>query len=286
MYTACLSPTFLACAGAMFALGGRADAQTERVDIYVDDPRPVQAAVLSLISRHPVIITYEDPRYEFAGDIQDVTDRVRRSPNTPGKNRVLVPRGGLLQSSYEINRSTGAPVDVTAALASIVEAKNLNPVGGKFAIRQSGDVFHIIPSEANERGGSWVKLGSILDTPITLSRGEMNGYELVETILDKLAEASGADILGLSAERFQNAFFRYTGSIDAKEEPARDVLLRALHSISPRLTWMLNYDPSGRYYVFAVTIVAEKPRPPMPPEFVAPADGGPSPAETPRPARD
>jgi hypothetical protein len=144
-------------------------------------------------------------------------------------------------------------------------------------------VFHIVPSEVRDDGGLWVKRGSILDTPITFFSGQMNGYDF-EAILDELAEASGANVLGLSAERFQNAFSRYTGSIDAKEEPAREVLLRALHAISPRFTWMLNHDPSGRYYVFAVAIVAEKARRPMPPEFFAPPDVGPGPSE--RPARN
>jgi hypothetical protein len=48
-------------------------AQTNSVSFYVDGARPVAEAILSLTDRYPVVITYEDPRFEYSGDIKDVT---------------------------------------------------------------------------------------------------------------------------------------------------------------------------------------------------------------------
>ncbi len=251
--------------------------QTDAVAVIVDDPRPVAAAVLSLTQSYPVTITYEDPRYEYLDDIRDVTDEVRRSFK-PSSNRILIPLGGVLEATYQVSRDTGQPSSVADALQNIVDAKNANPVGGRFGVFQSGDAFHVVPTETRDGNGAWVAQESILSTPISFSSEELNGYELIERILKQVSETSGANILGLSAERFANAFFRYTGRVEAKDEPARDVLLRALHSISPRFTWHLNYDPSGRYYVFAVELAAEPPRREVPPElFVVPRPGDPSP---------
>lgn len=262
------------------------EGQTESVVLVVDDPRPLSAAVESLIERHPISITYEDPRYEFSGDIRDVTSQVRKNPSATD-SRVLVPRGGVLQTTYEI--SNGQPASAADTVRQIVETKNLDPVGGRFEVYQDGDVFHIVPTEIRDSRGAWVKQQSILRTPITFSSGELNGFQLIEAILKQVSAASGANILGMSAERFTNAFYNYRGQIDATDEPARDVLLRALHSIHPRFTWFLNYDPSGQYYAFAVakTTEPEFPEPPEPPPVTAPRPGDPTPAGPPfRPRND
>jgi len=255
------------------------------MDFSVEDARPLGAAVLSLLTRYPVVITYEDPRYQYSGDLQDVTERVRRNPNSTGKGRILVPRGGHLHASYEIAQETGTPVNMKDALNGVVAAKNLNAVGGRFAVYQSGDALHVVPVEVRDSNGAWVKQQSVLNTPITLSSGELDGYALMEAILKEVSDASGIK-LGLAAENVTNTLGRYRGGIEAADEPARDVLLRALHSISPRLTWILNYDPSDRYYFFNVTVVAEPPPPEVPLDLsTLPRPGDPTPAGPPFRAR-
>jgi hypothetical protein len=258
-----------------------AQGRTESKSLNVTDSRPVEAAILSLITNYPTIVTYEDPRYEFSGDIRDVTDVVRKER---GENRsgVLVPRGGPLNANYVVYESASAADNVAGALNSIVGTKNLDAVGGRFAIERRGDAFHVVPTAVRDRNGAWVQQTSILDTPITIGSGPVDGNALIEAILQKVREAGGANILGMSAEGFASTFRRYTGSIEAQNEPARDVLLRALHSISKRFTWLLNYDPSGQYYVFVVAAAAEPPRKETPLDLsVLPRGGAPTPAGPP-----
>lgn len=171
-----------------------------------------------------------------------------------------MPRGGVLRTSYAVVKDTGALVDPAEALRGILQVKNLDAVGGRFSLEQNGEVFHVVPAAVRDSNGAWIEQTSILDTRITFSSGELNGYELIEAILKEVGQSNGAHILGLSAERFTSALVRYRGSIEARDEPARDVLLRALHSISERFTWLLNYDPSGKYYVFALAVAAEPPK--------------------------
>jgi hypothetical protein len=45
----------------------------DTIKLGVDDPRPVAKAVEELVSRYGYVITYEDPRHAYEGDIQDVT---------------------------------------------------------------------------------------------------------------------------------------------------------------------------------------------------------------------
>jgi hypothetical protein len=46
--------------------------------LAVESPRPIATAVQTLVSRYGVVITYEDPRYAYAGDLQDVANLVRK----------------------------------------------------------------------------------------------------------------------------------------------------------------------------------------------------------------
>ena len=68
------------------------------VHIRVSHPRPLEAALDQLEKKIGLPINYEDPPYECAAEIQDVTDKVQNAqqraahPNT----RILVPKAGTL----------------------------------------------------------------------------------------------------------------------------------------------------------------------------------------------
>jgi len=274
--------TLIALTAATASLSTNSRGQTETAAVFVDDPRPLSAAVLSLIQRYPITITYEDPRYEFAGDIRDVTNQVRKNPG----RRVLGPSGGVLEASYQVSRDTGNPVSVADTIQRIVEAKNLNPVGGRFNLYPSRDVFHIVPTEIRDSNGVWIEQQSIFSAPITFASEQSNGYELIEAILKQVSAASGQEIRGPVATRLMNPLVRYTGAVEARDEPAREVLMRVLHSISPRFTYWVSYDPTERNYWFTVVQTAE-PAPPEPSPIATPRPGDPTPAGPPfRPRND
>ncbi len=190
--------------------------------LNVNDTRPVGAAVRSLIAQYPVVITYEDAQYVYSGDLQDLTAQVRKE-HLNARN-IVVPRRGVLQAKYKASQHKGDGANVAAALDSVVQANNRNPAAtARFTVRQIGNAFHVLPSEVRDSTGAWINQTSILDTRITLSSGEESGYALIESVLKAVKEASGADILGLSADGFVNTLTHYNGNIEAKDEPASDV---------------------------------------------------------------
>jgi hypothetical protein len=221
------------------------------------------AAVLALIRQYPISITYEDPRYAYASDLRDVTDQQRKVDQPPPSLRTIVPVGGTLQIRYDVARETGRPVDIASTLQLIVDAQNASPVGGRFAVYQSGETFHVIPADVRDTHGIWIKQQSILDVPITISSEGLDGLHLLDAVLKQVGKASG-QTLGLEVGRLINTFVQFRGSVEARDEPSRDVLIRVLHSINPRFTWLLNYDPSdpsGHMYFFNVMLGAEQPSP-------------------------
>lgn len=244
----------LACAVGSFGVSTIGQAQTETISKEVASGRPVAEAIRLLTSQYPVVITYEDPRYTYSADIQDVTEEVRNPRAAPSTKRILVPRGGALYFSYEASVGTnGRPANMRNALQAILTANINGSFPGRFRIEQAGDVFHVIPTQARSERGDWVPQTSVLDTRITLPRQELNGYQMLEAITSAVTDATGINIgLGLAG---LNPFFNYKGYLQADNEVARDVLLRTLHSISDRYTWRLLYGPDVKSYGLNIRLV-------------------------------
>ena len=268
--------SLIAATAFLAGLSRAAGAQTYTVVLSVNDARPMAEAVLSLIRTYPVTITYEDPRYEYAGDLHDVARQVSKTPHPPFRS--IGPRGGALQATYDVSEETGAPLDMAAAIQSVVDANNLARFGGHFEVRQSGATFHVVPTEVRDGKGRWVPQQSLLDAPITFSSGgNKDGFGLIEAILREVSAASGERIVGgrpaIAINCTSPGCIENERVVDATNEPARDVLMQLVSSLNPRYTWLLYYDAAERRYYFNLVLGVERgqtknehprPRPPKP----------------------
>jgi hypothetical protein len=268
------------CATAILLFSNGIQGQAGDDFIIVDGARPVAAAVIQLIKRHPVVVTYEDPRYTYAGDLKDVTEEIRnpQAPRTDGP-RIRVPVGGHLQIRYSVSTDTNKPVNLGETLENIVRAKVALPAGGRFRVEQSGSVFHVVASQVRDPSGQWVEHMSVLDVPITLDTRELGGFDMVRVILDEITAKSGVKF-EVSAMPVTNLLANYQGSIKANNELAREVMLRTLQGMSKRLTWLLYYDSLRDQYVFNIVPALEEPtieirgRPALPPRQGDPTPTG------------
>src|SRR5271167_823085 len=82
-------------------------------------PRPVRDVILQWEKQYGWVITYEDPRFEYAGDLEDVTAKVRKDL-TPGEpidpnKRIIGARAQQLSVTYNTPKSES---DVAARLES------------------------------------------------------------------------------------------------------------------------------------------------------------------------
>ncbi len=275
--------TLLAAAAILASFSPDVRAQTYVVVLSVNDGRPMGQAVLSLIRSYPVTITYEDPRYEYAGDLRDVTRQVSKTRHPQA--RAIVPRGGALHATYEVSQDTGRPVDMADAIQKVIDANNLARHGGHFELRRSGETFHVVPTEVRDNKGRWIPQQSVLDTRITFSSGgERDGFELIETILQEVSVASGQKIVGglnLATTCSTAACVQNKRTVEAQNESARDVLMRLVNSLSRRYTWVLYYAPAERYYVFNLVLGVERPDPSIEYSPPTPKPGDPTPAGVP-----
>ncbi len=251
----------LASAAFLVGFSPNVHGQTYSVVLSVNDPRPMAEAVLSLIRSYPVTITYEDPRYEYAGDLRDIKGQVGQTGQPQA--RTIVPRGGVFAATYDVSDDTGQPVDIADAIQKLIDANNVARRGGQFELRRSGDTFHVVPAEVRDRSGHWIPQQSILDVPIAFSSGGERGvFELVEAILKEVSAATGQEIVPgrpRGAVPCSIPCAAYNRTVDVTNEPAREVLMRLLHSINPRYTWVLYYGLPERSYVFNLVLGRERP---------------------------
>ena len=99
----------------------------------------------------------------------------------------------------------------------------------------------MVPVSFKDATGRVVPLTPPLDTRLTLYRPEESAFEAVSAILAEVTSASGVKIeegTGIGT----NLFFQRRVTVQARDEPARDVLWRLLQSLRPDLSWRLLCD--------------------------------------------
>jgi hypothetical protein len=224
----------------------------QEVKLSVDGPRPVAEAVKQLQEKYGWIITYEDPRLVNESDLLDVTDPKYRQAN-PGGRKALAPKGGHLEISYFVSQATGKPENPKALLQMLLNAHAASANPGRFELRQTGQVFHVAPSQVKDIRGRWAHQASILDTPITFPEKERSVFETLEAITRVLSSATQMKVaIGTIP---LNLFVRHRTTQSASSEPAREVLIKTLESTNRKFSWRLLYDPGMKMFALNVRSV-------------------------------
>jgi hypothetical protein len=216
----------------------------DTAQLTIDDPRPVGKGVQELVSRYGYVITYEDAQLAYEGDLQDVTTQVRKDLDQypAGKApKVIVPLGGTITLTIPSSPSI-TPKALATVLTQLTQVQSSRGEGGHFRVEQTGDAFHVIPTEARDQNGNWAKQTSVLDVPISLPLQDRDQVEMLRAICSAVNAAThvkmGVGGLGRGIEiAGQPRLYR----LGADNERAREVLMRALALINTpqKLTWLL-----------------------------------------------
>ena len=234
---------------------------TQPQTVTIEDPRPIDKALELLQSKYGYVVTYEDPRYAYEGDLKDVSQQMTGSSEPRDRRiRTLVPVGGAVNISIPttvIDSRALVPV-----LGQLLQSHSALQRGGHFRLLEDGGVFHVIPTEVQDRSGNWQPQSSLLDSTITVPKlTNANGGTMLNAICESLTKGSGARVVvGIVPV---NMLMQHRGDLEANSEVARTVLLRALAFSSPQLSWSLLYDAGLQIFVLNVSLI-EKPGPTSP----------------------
>ena len=221
------------------AMEGRVRAwDQEPIRIHVDYPRPVAEAVRQIEKHFGWVVTYEDTRYVHSSDIVDITEQVRRDGNMT--KRVLGMRAGSINLTYRPRPGTIVETQVGEALQQLVAHSRGVDNTGDFRIDWVPGGYHVVPVALKGESGVMEPYASPLETRITLPYQQEDGLEMMLRVAYAVTKTSGRAVNPGTMP--MSGLGRAKVAVGAQNERARDVLWRALQSISPRLSWQLLCD--------------------------------------------
>jgi hypothetical protein len=207
----------------------------QSIEIVVIDPRPMAAAVLELETRFGWRVTYEDPRFAHADDMEDVTSIVRKDGDL--SKTVMIPKGGLLVFRPDV-AATSSPRQM---LESLLETYVLSGHPGRFALAESPGYFHVIPAAIRDSAGRELLQDSVLASPVSLTLVDRSLNEIVGAVLDQVEAVTG-QTFGMGGVG-NNLMLQTRVRLGADNEPANSVLARVFAAVDIPLSWRLFYSP-------------------------------------------
>jgi hypothetical protein len=213
---------------------------------------------MMLEGRYGWVITYEDPRYSYAGDIADVTEKVRRDLHKyrkGGAPRVLIPKGGELSFQYNVNRQTNLPINPGDVVQQLLDAQSASANAGRFRMEQHDKIIHVIPSAVNDRSGTLMPQQSILDTVVTLAEEERTALKTLESLCGSITRVTQTRVVVGSVPL--GLFLQHKDRQRIVGKTAREVLVQLFKRIDNeiKLSWQVLYDPGTKMYVINIHMV-------------------------------
>ena len=205
------------------------DPRPPAIEVY--DSRALAVAVRQLEIRHGWVVTYEDPFYEYVPDLEHPRGRW-------GLRLSFVPRSRRFRFEYA-DQDLTRPFDV---LSSLVNTYNASGLHDRFRLLRQGDIFHIVPVASRNADGVLTTTRSRLSVRITMEDRTRSAGDTLDEVARQVT-ASLPQHIGINTPGtlLTNANVVRLG---ARDEIARDVLVRALSATGRRLSWQLFCDPS------------------------------------------
>jgi hypothetical protein len=244
-----------------FAARGRGSQGMREVKLSVDDPRPVAKAIEMLEGKYGWVITYEDPRYAHDSEIADVTLKVRKdlAKYKPGDApKVLVPKGGALEFTYDVMSDTKLPADPAMVVQKLLDAQAGCGTGGRFRLETRGRILHVIPTAIKNSAGELVHQESALDTIISLQQGEKTVLQKLENVCAAISRAINIPVvLGAVPDHWFRQFQDQQG---ATNQRARDILVDTFETMGygTDLSWWLYYSPTDKRYLLHIHFLSKR----------------------------
>ncbi len=214
----------------------------EKQTISVRTNRPVSDAIIQLGQRYGWVISYEDPRYEYAGDTEDVTRSVRKDFK-PGDEiddtkRVVVPKVKKITLTFASPSDKQDP-ESTARVTQLLVDSYRRSDGSTFEVRSIGGRLAIVPIVFRVASGDLQPTTPLLDTVISIPPQERNGAEFLKELCNTLQAQTGVGVmLGMFP---QNTFAQYHSKDGHENMPARQILAAFLDGM-----------PNGHRYAWAL----------------------------------
>jgi hypothetical protein len=220
----------------------------------VTSGRPLGELAMALSDDARQVITYEDSPILYPSDIEDVTDKVSRDPDSVrlrGGKGVLVPRNKLLAATTPAPPERLTMGQLNSWLVDVIRQYNERYPGGNYRVVRDQHVIHIVPMRTRLADGRFQNVMSILDLKISVASAPRTLNEQIDAILAAVSRKLDGSYIGVTQYPDTNSLAPAT-SFKLENVRARDALLDVLAQIDRPTRWIIYYDPirQGRYVSF------------------------------------
>jgi hypothetical protein len=246
--------------------------------IEITDPRPVSKAVEQVEAIYSWPITYEDPLSVHESQLQDVTEKVQRTPDS--SHRVIIQRGGTLSFTYKLPSSAPLPVGemsqdqaeaetaVAEALSSILDGYTNSGGPVSFTVTEDEGVFHVVPTNFLNKEGRIERSKPILDTKISIPQKRRTRIQLLMEICESLSKATGITV-GAGNFPYNGGSIQSQSitNISGSDVAARMLLIQLLAEMDATMSdqhtswttsWQLLYGPGWGYMLNFHHVIRKK----------------------------
>jgi len=239
--------------------------------LKITDSRPVLRASKEIEQRYGVSIHYEDLRYDYLQDVEDITDRVltpqQRALANP-ERRILVPRAKTISIVLAQRSTPVSEPDVATALEAVNAAVAASSdADTTFQVTESSGSIFIAGLRSRDRDGKGRTQVPVLSTRVTLSSGNSSALESLTSIIKEVSSRSRFRIeLGNIPIRLLAAS---QVNVAVSNEPANLVIDRIFKAlpISPAVSsangrsttsYQLLIDPRSRVYALNIGAASQE----------------------------
>jgi hypothetical protein len=239
-------------------LANSVKAQTQQETLSFTSPRPIRDAIVEYEKKYGWVITYEDPRFEFPGDMEDRAQTARQLGKTVDPDKTFrIPKTRTVSVTYD------RPIDARDAtvrskvLQKLIDAYSQTD-GSTFRLESSTTRLHIVPALVRDKSGQLQYRQPTLDTIISLSDQSRDGMQFLAALCAQVSTISGFPVRVGTVP--MNALLRHRTESGFENQSARMILEEFLNSLpgGTQYTWRLLYGevpPLGLGYVLNINSV-------------------------------
>ncbi len=222
------------------------------VMMVADSIRVVDSIANTLAQEFGVVVSAEEPQYQFSEDLQDVREADPDWSAQHPKAHYLVPKRRRVEIRFSV-LPDGSPRDAGDLLRKVLEkVKGQVPFGYRLDV--DGDFASFVPTTARNADGVVVPATPLLDRQVTIPLGNRRISESGKLMADSLSAQTGLRVSCCEAFVAGVPWGMAVVPFEAHDETARDVLERLIllnqqsNRLSSRNYWLLRCD-SGSCFI-------------------------------------
>ena len=235
---------------AMLKEYGRIEWHGDTATLFAGNTRPLDIAAHTISTCLGIPVSSEDPRFEYAGDLLDVTDP-QWAAQHPGRH-VYASKPSTVEIVFNVD-SEGMPTDLYQLLEDATQQVNRQQPYA-YRVYESGTDGHafysFVPTTSHNDKGVLEATPAYLDQKITIASQTAPIHEIASAMTRALSAETGLQFDCCQALVMGHLWGEQSISYQATNQPARTVLEDLMRSMGGKESYSMRCEPMDKRFCF------------------------------------